>query len=244
MLAVLGAMEEETVRLRARLTDVREETVARIRVARGSFDGTEIILAQCGIGKVNAAICTQMIIDRYGADRLLFCGVAGGLAPNMRPGDIVVASHLIQYDMDLTAFGRRRGEIPGLGRLLESDPELVQLAAAAFDEAFPGSDGPGPSLGPNLMIGTVASADRFIKDRDEQRRLQREFSALATEMEGAAAGQTCYLNDVPFVVVRAISDGASQSAQDEFSSNLSRAAANAARLMEKLIPAAVSSCVA
>ena len=109
MLAVLGAMEEEIVRLRARLTDVREETVARVRVARGSFDGTEIILAQCGIGKVNTAICTQMIIDRYGADRLLFCGVAGGLAPNMQPGDIVVANHLIQYDMDLTAFERRRG---------------------------------------------------------------------------------------------------------------------------------------
>jgi len=238
MLAVLGAMEEEIARLRERLTHVREETVARIRVFRGSFDGTEIILAQTGIGKVSAAICTQMIIDRYGADRLLFCGVAGGLAPNMQPGDIVVASHLIQYDMDLTAFGRRLGEIPGLGRLLECDPELVQLAAAAFDDAFPGEDAP------NLMIGTVASADRFIKDRDEQRRLQREFSALATEMEGAAAGQTCYVNDVPFVVVRAISDGASQSAQDEFSSNLSRAAANGARLMEKLIPAAVASCVA
>jgi adenosylhomocysteine nucleosidase len=238
MLAVLGAMEEEIARLRERLTHVREETVARIRVFRGSFDGTEIILAQTGIGKVSAAICTQMIIDSYGADRLLFCGVAGGLAPNMQPGDIVVASHLIQYDMDLTAFGRRLGEIPGLGRLLECDPELVQLAAAAFDDAFPGEDAP------NLMIGTVASADRFIKDRDEQRRLQREFSALATEMEGAAAGQTCYVNDVPFVVVRAISDGASQSAQDEFSSNLSRAAANGARLMEKLIPAAVASCVA
>ncbi len=238
MLAVLGAMEEEIVRLRARLTDVREETVARVRVARGSFDGTEIILAQCGIGKVNTDICTQMIIDRDGADRLLFCGVAGGLAPNMQPGDIVVASHLIQYDMDLTAFGRRRGEIPGLGRLLESDPELVQLAAAAFDEAFSGPDGP------NLLIGTVASADRFVKDRDEQRRLQREFSALATEMEGAAAGHTCYVNEVPFVVVRAISDGASQSAQDEYTCNLSRAAANGARLMEKLIPAAMSSCLA
>lgn len=238
MLAVVGAMEEEIVRLRARLTDVREETVARVRVARGSFDGTEIILAQCGIGKVNAAICTQMIIDRYGADRLLFCGVAGGLAPNMQPGDIVIASHLIQCDMDLTAFGRRLGEIPGVGRLLESDPDLVQLAAAAFDEAFPAPDGP------NLMIGTIASADRFVKDRDEQRRLQREFSALATEMEGAAAGHTCHVNEIPFVVVRAISDGASQSARDEFTSNLSRAAANGARLMEKLVPAAVSACVA
>jgi adenosylhomocysteine nucleosidase len=188
-------------------------------------------LAQCGIGKVNATICTQMLIDLYRPDAIVFSGVAGGLLPNMRVGDLVVASHLIQYDMDLTAFGRRHGEVPGQDRMIESDPGLVQMATEAFDAAFPDA-----GSGPNLMLGTVVSGDRFIQDSEQLRWLQREFSALATEMEGAAVGYTCALNELPFVVIRGLSDTAGDGASSDFESNLSEVCRNCFRLIECLIP--------
>lgn len=233
MLAVIGALKEEIDLIEAAMTVSDHQTHAGIEAIRGNFGGVEIVLAQCGVGKVNATICTQMLIDHYRPGALLFSGVAGGLLPNMRVGDVVIASHLIQYDMDLTAFGRRHGEVPGQNsRMIESDPGLVQKAAAAFDAAFPD-----PTAGPSLMLGTVVSGDRFIQDPETLRWLQREFSALATEMEGAAVGYTCGLNEVPFVVIRALSDTASQTATDDFAANLDRVCQNSFRLLEGLIPA-------
>ena len=124
-----------------------------------------------------------MLVDLYRPDALIFSGVAGGLLPNMRIGDLIVASHLIQFDVDLTAFGRRHGELPDKDRMIHSDPDLVQMTAAAFDATFADE-----ADAPNLMIGTVVSGERFVKDSKTLRWLQREFAALATEMEGAAVG--------------------------------------------------------
>jgi len=212
MLAVIGAMKEEIDLIKAAMTASGQQTHAGIETVQGEFGGVDIVLAQCGIGKVNATICTQMLIDRFQPGALVFSGVAGGLLPNMRVGDVVIASHLIQYDMDLTAFGRRHGEVPGQeSRMVESDPGMVQKAASAYDAAFPAS-----AEGPSLMLGTVVSGDRFIQDPETLRWLQREFSALATEMEGAAVGYTCGLNGVPFVVIRALSDTASETASGDF----------------------------
>lgn len=231
MLALMGAMEEEVTLLRDEMTITGEAVHAGITVYRGTFQGTEMALAQCGIGKVNATICTQMLIDLYAPDALVFSGVAGGLLPNMAVGDLVIASHLIQYDMDLTAFGRRHGEVPGQDRMVESDPKLVQKATDAFDAAFEGKDD-----APNLMLGTVVSGDKFISDAKTLRWLQREFAALATEMEGAAVGYTCRLNDLPFVVVRGLSDTAGESASDDFEANLHVVCRNSYQLLEQLIP--------
>ncbi len=143
----------------------------------------------------------------------------------------MIASHLIQYDMDLTAFGRRHGELPGKDRMIESDPRLVQLAAAAFDRAFADI-----ADGPSLMMGTVVSGDKFIQDPDKLRWLQREFSALATEMEGAAVGYTCDLNGVPFVVIRGLSDTACDAASSDFAANLTAVCDSCFRLLKLLIP--------
>jgi adenosylhomocysteine nucleosidase len=231
MLALMGAMEEEVSLLRHDMTVSDQAVHAGITVTVGSFKGVEIALAQCGIGKVNATICTQMLIDLYKPDALIFTGVAGGLLPNMQVGDLIIASHLIQYDMDLTAFGRRHGEIPGQGRMVESAPDIVEKCTNAFDNAFDGK-----SDSPNLMLGTVVSGDRFISDAKTLRWLQREFAALATEMEGAAVGYTCHLNDLPFVVVRGLSDTAGESASDDFEANLHVVCRNSYQLMEHLVP--------
>jgi len=231
MLALMGAMEEEVMHLRDEMTITDQAVHAGITVFRGTFQGVDMALAQCGIGKVNATICTQMLVDLYKPDSLVFSGVAGGLMANMAVGDLVIASHLIQYDMDLTAFGRRHGEIPGQNRMVESDPALVQKATDAFDLAFDDVED-----APNLMLGTVVSGDRFISDAKTLRWLQREFAALATEMEGAAVGYTCHLNDLPFVIIRGLSDTAGESASNDFEANLHIVCKNSYQLMEKLIP--------
>mgnify|MGYP006440870229 FL=1 len=119
MLGVIGAMTEEVQLMRAQMTDVTTSTHAQTEFMQGTYKGTEIALAQSGIGKVNATICTQIMIDLFKPKKMVFSGVAGGLLPNMRVGDIIVASHVVQYDMDLTAFGRRHGESPGRDRLIE-----------------------------------------------------------------------------------------------------------------------------
>ena len=183
MLAVVGAMQEEIDLLEQASTVTERQIRAGVEVLRGQFRGVDLVLARCGIGKVNATICTQMLIDHYPLDKMIFSGVAGGLLPNMQVGDLVIASHVIQYDMDLTAFGRRHGELPDKGRTIESDPALVQMAADAYDAVFSGGAGD-----PNLMLGTVVSGDRFIQDPNTLRWLQREFSALATE-SGRASGR-------------------------------------------------------
>ena len=234
MLAVMGAMDEEVRLLRERMEIAGEAVHAGLNVARGTYKGAEIVLVKCGIGKVNAAICTQMLIDIYKPDRLIFSGVAGGLLPNMTVGDLIIASHLIQFDVDLTAFGRRHGELPDRDRMIQSDPALMDHAAKAYDAAFADD----ASLRPNLMIGTIVSGDRFVKDSDTLRWLQREFAALATEMEGAAVGYTCDLSGLPFVVVRGLSDTAGEDAPDDFTANLAKVWDTSFRLLDELIPRA------
>ncbi len=231
MLGVIGAMSEEVQLLLNEIVDKKETVHARIKVTEGNYKGTPIALAQSGIGKVNATICTQVLIDHYKPEKMIFSGVAGGLLPNMQAGDMIVASHVVEYDMNLTAFGRRHGETPGRDRLIECDPDLVAKATQAFDAAFDGVEG-----APNLMLGTIASGDQFVQDTEMLRWLQREFAALATEMEGAAFGHTCYLNGLPFVVIRALSDGSSHTASGDFEANLHNACQNSFHLMDQMIP--------
>lgn len=231
MLGIIGAMDEEVQLLKSKMTKKKESVHAQIVVTTGKIKGVEIALAQSGIGKVNATICTQMMIDLFAPDAMVFTGVAGGLLPNMRACDIIVASHVVQYDMNLTAFGRRHGETPGRDRLIECDPDLVASASLAFDQAFAKDD-----TAPNLMLGTVASGDKFVQDKKTLRWLQREFAALATEMEGAAFGHTCHLNGLPFVVIRSLSDSAGDEASGDFTDNLHQACQNSFHLMERMIP--------
>lgn len=234
MLGVIGAMTEEVQLMLNEVADQKQSVHAEVTVTQGTYKGVEIALAQSGIGKVNATICTQMLIDLFKPEKLILSGVAGGLLPNMRAGDVIVASHVVQYDMDLTAFGRRHGETPGRDRLIECNPDLVAKATAAFDTAFEDVED-----GPNLMLGTIASGDRFVQDKDMLRWLQREFAALATEMEGAAFGHTCSLNGLPFAVIRTLSDGSGSSASDDFENNLHRACVNSFQLMDQMIPIAM-----
>jgi adenosylhomocysteine nucleosidase len=234
MIGLIGAMDEEISLFRDNMTDPETITHARMKYITGKLCDQRIVLLKSGIGKVNAAIGTQIMIDRFDIDQIVFSGLAGSLVPNLSAGDVVVANHVVQYDFDLTAFGRRVGELPDFGRMIETDPRLLKLACYAFDNSLKKGGN-----SPRMMVGTIVSGDRFVSDPRRIEWLQREFGAVATEMEGAAVGFTCFVNDIPFVIIRTISDSGGTEAKDEFEKYLKIASENSYRMVTDML--AVSS---
>jgi adenosylhomocysteine nucleosidase len=211
LIGLISAMDEELVRLRELVEIDQTVRQAGIDFYFGSLAGQKVVLLKCGVGKVNAAVATQLLIDRFGVDA-------------------VISNYVVQHDIDLTAFGRRPGEIPDLARMIEAEPKLVHLAADAVEEALRGSDGQR-----HMLVGTIATGDSFVADPDKIRWLQREFGAVATEMEGGAVGQVCQMNRVPFVVVRVISDGSGGGAAGEFIMFLDEASALTSRIVQGML---------
>ncbi len=219
MIGIMGALDEEIDLVCSGLVNRKTTEKAQIVFHTGFIGETEVTVAKCGVGKVNAAICTQILIDRFNAEKIIFGGVAGSLLPGLRQGSVVISSHTVQFDIDLTAFGRRRGEIADHERLIEADRELLTAATSAFDEME------NPDNATAMMVGTIVSGDRFISDPETIKWLQREFGAACTEMEGGSVGYTCKINQIPFIIIRVISDSAGGDAPDQFSSFLSKSSA-------------------
>ncbi len=176
MIGLISAMEEELALFRKHL--VGEKTVPHcgIDFHFGRLEGREVVLLRCGVGKVNAAIATQVLVDRFNAESVIFTGLAGTLVPYLNRGDIVVSSSVVQHDVDLSAFGRRVGELPDLARAIDADQKLVHAAAEVCDRVT--ADYPDRKT----VVGTIASGDSFVADPDKIRWLQHEFGAVAVEM--------------------------------------------------------------
>ena len=211
MLGLISALEEELVLFKDHCRIDQVVTQAGVDFHLGRLAEQKVILLRCGVGKVNAAVATQLLIDRFGVESVIFTGLAGSLVPHLNRGDLVVSNFVVQYDIDLTAFGRRPGEIPELTRLIEADPKLIKAATQAYDHISESNAESG-----QLVVGTIATGDSFISDQKKIQWLQREFGAVAAEMEGGAVGQVCQMNKVPFVIIRVISDGAGDDAAGEF----------------------------
>jgi adenosylhomocysteine nucleosidase len=231
MIGLISALEEELQRL-LQHADI-EQTVVQsgITFYLGTFEQRKAILLRTGVGKVNAAVATQILIDRFGVNSVVFTGLAGALVPNLCQGDVVVSSFVVQHDIDLTAFGRRPGEIPELTRMFEADPRLVRTVCDAWEGLEEREE-----VDSQLLVGTIATGDSFIADARRIRYLQREFGAVATEMEGGAVGQVCVMNRVPFVVVRVISDSSEGGAAGEFVLFLEHASELTCRLLIETVP--------
>ena len=230
MIGIIGAMTEEIELLR-QLIDI--ETInkyANNNYIVGQLCGQQVALLQSGIGKVNATIGTQIMIDRYDVDLIIFTGLAGSLVPNLTRGDIVVSNNVVQHDFNLTAFGRRHGELPDFGRMIEVDSQLVKFACYAYDDVFEKQDDR-----PQLVVGTICSGDSFITDRRKIDWLHREFGGVAMEMEGAAVGYTCYVNDVKFVIIRTISDTGGDAGADDFKKYLAKASVNSFGIVKTML---------
>ena len=231
MICLLSAMEEETELFRQHLQTHEVKKCGGVAFHVGQLSGAEVVHGQCGVGKVNAAAATQAAIDHFDISALILTGLAGSLVPHLKRGDVVVSNFVAQHDFDLTAFGKRPGQISDSGRLIEANPKLAQLAKQAYEEAV--------ALQRNdsqVMVGTIVTGDSFIADRARLTWIQREFGAIAAEMEGAAVGQVCQANGVPFVVIRVISDSASGSATGEFIMFLDEASETSYRIVNAMLP--------
>ena len=208
-IGIIGAMEVEVAILKEKMEDVRIIKKASMDFYEGIIAGKKVVVVRSGIGKVNAGICAQILADVFSVDAIINTGIAGSLNKNINIGDIVLSTDVVQHDMDATGFGYRKGQIPQMPVFFfNADDNLRRLAAEVCKE-----------VNPDIQVfeGRIASGDQFVCDQDVKNRIVSEFSTYATEMEGAAIGQAAYLNEIPFLVVRAISDKADGSAQMDYS---------------------------
>lgn len=225
-IGIIGAMREEIDMLRGRLQDAATETHAGIAYTRGVLHGRNVVVCKSGVGKVNAAVCAQILIDRFDAGAIWFTGVAGALDPALDIGDIVISESAVHHDMDVTALGFPRGVIPYQDTSeFPADPALVRLALEAGERLYPGRCRP----------GKVLSGDQFVADRATVRKLREELGGACTEMEGAAVAQTCFMNGVPFVIIRSMSDRADGAAPDNFAAFVVQAAERSVALVEEML---------
>ena len=208
-IGIIVSMEVEVEILKEKMEDVRIIKKASMDFYEGILAGKKVVVVRSGIGKVNAGICAQILADVFSVDAIINTGIAGSLNKNINIGDIVLSTDVVQHDMDATGFGYRKGQIPQMPVFFfNADDNLRRLAAEVCKE-----------VNPDIQVfeGRIASGDQFVCDQDVKNRIVSEFSAYATEMEGAAIGQAAYLNEIPFLVVRAISDKADGSAQMDYS---------------------------
>ena len=208
MLGIIGAMEEEVAKIKEAMEQVTIETAAGMEFNCGKLKGMDVVVVRSGIGKVNAALCSQILADRYHVDAIINTGIAGSLKNEINIGDIVLSTDALQHDMDATGFGYAPGQVPRLDVLsFPADETLIQMAKECCEEVNPDI---------NVFTGRVVSGDQFISDRDKKNWLARTFEGFCTEMEGAAIAQAAYLNHIPYLVIRAISDKADDSASVDY----------------------------
>ncbi len=222
--AVVGAMASEVERLLAALEDRHDSQHGPLTVSTGRIEGVGVMVAECGIGKVNAAVLTVLLIS-LGARSVVFTGVAGALDPDLRVGDLVIGTDAVQHDVDVTALGYEPGEVPGSGTVFRADERLVGLATEAAAAL----------QGVRHVSGRIASGDLFVASSTASALIRDTFDATCAEMEGAACAQVCTAWGVPFVVVRSISDTADHSANVDFRSFTALAAERAETLVRAML---------
>ena len=206
-LGIIGAMDVEVALLKEKMKNVTAKDRAGSAYYEGTLEGAPAVVVQCGVGKVNAALCAQILISEFGVTHLVNTGIAGSLCADLDIGDLVVSKDAIYHDFDISYWGRAIGEVPGMG--VVAFPADEAMIACAFDAAE--SVNPG-----HTRIGRVASGDQFVCNKEKKEKIIADTSAQCTEMEGTAIAHAAYRNAVPFVILRAISDKADDSAEMDY----------------------------
>ena len=227
MIGIIGAMEEEVTALKEEMQDAVITEHASMTFYKGKLCGKDAVVVRSGIGKVNAAVCAQILIDTFGVDTLINTGVAGSLDARIDIGDMVISTDAVHHDMDATGFGDPIGQVPRMDTLsFPADAELVKLASEANAAVNPDI---------HTFTGRVATGDQFISAKEVKDKIVDNFHALCTEMEGVGIAQAAYLNKVSYVIIRAISDKADNSAQMDYPQFEAQAIVHSVRLVKELL---------
>lgn len=208
MLGIIGAMAEEVELLKKEMVQPEITSVAGMDFYRGRIGGKDSVVVRSGVGKVNSAVCVQILVDRFGVDGIVNTGIAGSLKAEINIGDLVLATDAVQHDVDATQFSYPPGQIPQLEVLaFEADQRLREKAVTCCRQVNPDIE---------VHEGRVLTGDQFVSSKEKKAWLSETFGGACTEMEGAAIAQAAYLNQIPFLIVRAISDKADDSAQMDY----------------------------
>lgn len=222
---IIGAMDEEIAFLQAAMTHQKQQQIANVLFIEGEIANQKVVLLKSGIGKVNAAMATTLLIENFQANIVINTGTAGGFSSDLNVGDIVIGSELVHHDVDVTAFDYVLGQVPQLPATFKSNQLLIDATKKVLEQ-----------LEINSLIGLVATGDSFMSDKELIETTINKFPAmLAAEMEGAAIAQVCYQYDVPFIVIRAISDIAGEDSPISFNEFIHLASENATKIILKLI---------
>lgn len=225
MIGIIGAMASEVDGLKSIMTDTEVSTYSSVDFYKGIINGTKVIIAEAGVGKVNAAVTAQTMILKYSPDCVINIGVAGGLEKSLGIGDIVIADKVVEHDMDTSPLGDEKGFISGLDTVyMNCDERIVKLLNECTSE-----------LGIHTVTGTIASGDQFISSDEQRNKIIDLFNGFAAEMEGAAIGHVCTMNNVPFGVLRSISDGANSDSTMDFPEFVKLAAKNSIEIIKLLL---------
>ncbi|CAM2877020.1 MULTISPECIES: 5'-methylthioadenosine/adenosylhomocysteine nucleosidase [Paenibacillus] len=224
-IGIIGAMDEEVELLLAGMKQLETVKQTGITYVAGEWLGKQIVVCKSGVGKVNAAVTTQILIDRFQVNRIIFTGVAGAVNPELNIGDMVISSECVQHDMDVTPLGFERGVIPYQETsAFPAEASLIALAEEACK-----------AQGANYLIGKVLSGDQFIANKDTVKMLYTEMNGACAEMEGAAVAQVSFMNRVPFVILRAMSDKADGSAHVNFAEFTVESSQRSHRIVEHML---------
>lgn len=220
---IIGAMEVEVAALKEVIAEERRVTRANMEFFEGTLDGCKVVVVKSGIGKVNAAVCTQILADEFKVDAVVNTGIAGSLNADINIGDIVVSTDVLHHDMDATGFGYPLGQVPQMETFaFTADAALRETAVRVCRKV-------NPQIG--VFEGRIVSGDQFVSDKERKEMIAETFAGYCTEMEGAAIAQAAYLNGIPFVIIRAISDKADDSANMDYETFEKLAVENSIRLV-------------
>lgn len=228
-IGIIGAMELEVEELKSKMSVSNIVKKANMDFYEGTLNGAPVVIVRSGIGKVNAALCVQILVDVFGITHVINTGVAGSLNAKLDIGDILISKDAIHHDMDVTIFGYQLGEVPQMGcREFPADENMMALAKASCEKVNPDI---------HAIIGRVVSGDQFISSKEVKDKLITTFEGDCAEMEGASIAHGAYLNNIPFVIIRAISDKADDSAEMDYPTFERAAAKHSALLVEDLVAA-------
>lgn len=226
-IGIIAAMQEEMQAIKKSMKNIKTNEYHDLTFYEGKIGNNQCILVKCGVGKVNAARTTQILIDKYELEYVINVGSAGSINEEIQYGDIVIGKYVVQHDFDITAFGHEKGYISNIGAKIESDKKLIKRCEYAIKQCMTDDY--------KITIGTIATGDIFCTSIKMKDKIRQKFNADCVEMEGAAIAQVCFLDKIPFVIIRSISDSPNEKNHMEFNEYLEMASERCASFIQTLL---------